>query len=93
MYPLKLAYASEVLSVSNAMKDFADVITMVFFFLLRTGEYTGASSDDAAFTLDDVYFYLGNRRLDNRTAPNHKIEAATAVSLTFTTQRISRVAM
>ena len=87
MYLLTMAYASEVFSVSIAEKAFADVITMAFFFLLRPGEYTGTTSDDAAFTLDDVCFHLGNRRLNNRTAPDHEIEAATAVSLTFTTQK------
>jgi hypothetical protein len=29
----------------------ADMITITFFFLLRSGEYTGTVSDDAAFKM------------------------------------------
>jgi hypothetical protein len=32
----------------------ADMITIAFFFLLRPGEYTGTTTDDASFCMDDV---------------------------------------
>lgn len=36
----------------------ADIMYIVFFFLLRPGEYTSTTNDNAAFTLDDVYLYI-----------------------------------
>jgi hypothetical protein len=65
----------------------ANVIVIAFFYLLRPGEYTGTTSDDAAFTLADIGLHVGNRRLDIFTAPSHDIHAATAASYTFTTQK------
>ena len=37
----------------------ADMICIAFFFLLRPGEYTGTTNDDAAFCLNDVCLHLG----------------------------------
>jgi hypothetical protein len=37
----------------------ADMITIAFFFLLRPGEYTGTTSDDTPFRLQDVHLYIG----------------------------------
>ena len=63
----------------------ADVACMAFFFLLRPGEYTGTTNDGAAFALDDVCLFLGNKQLDLKTATLH-----TKVSLFFTTQKNQR---
>jgi hypothetical protein len=41
-----------------------DIITIVFFFLLRPGEYTGTTTDDTPFRLQDMGLYSGPRRLD-----------------------------
>ena len=68
----------------------ADMICIAFFYLLRPGEYTGTTNDDAAFTLDDVRLNLGARHLDIKTAPLAEIEAATSMSLYFTTQKNQR---
>lgn len=65
----------------------ANTIVIAFFYLLRPGEYTGTTTDDAAFTLADIGLHVGNRRLDLFTAPAHDILAATAASYTFTTQK------
>ena len=68
----------------------ADIICIAFFFLLRPGEYTGTTNDDAAFTLGDVRLHVGQRRLDLPSAPLRDIQAATWVSLYFTTQKNQR---
>ena len=63
------------------------MICISFFFCLRTGEYTGTTSDDQVFSLNDVAFFLGDRKLNNETSSYNDIESATAVPLTFTTQK------
>lgn len=65
----------------------ANMICLAFFFCLRPGEYTGTTTDDQAFALDDVAFFLGDRRLSNRNSSDAEINAATAVHLIFTTQK------
>jgi hypothetical protein len=65
----------------------ADMIAITFFFLLRPGEYTGTTSDDTPFRLQDVHLYIGTRRLDTMLCTNAEINAATSVSYTFTTQK------
>ena len=39
------------------------------------------------FSLNDVAFFLGDRKLNNETSSYNDIESATAVPLTFTTQK------
>ena len=63
------------------------MICMAFYFCLCPGEYTGTTTDDQAFHLKDVTFFLGSRQLHNELSPNHNIVAAMAVTLTFTTQK------
>ena len=63
------------------------MMCLAFYFCLRPGEYTGTTSDDQAFALDDVAFYIGSRRLINASASSAEISAATSLQLTFTTQK------
>jgi hypothetical protein len=65
----------------------ADMIVIAFFFLLRPGEYTGTTSYDAPFRLQDVNLYIGGRKLDSATASLAELHAATSVSYKFTTQK------
>jgi hypothetical protein len=65
----------------------ADMIKITFFFLLRPGEYTGTTTDDTPFRLEDVALYVRDRRLDVMTASFVELDAATSVSYTFTTQK------
>ena len=83
-YALSAAHAAP---HADAMLAIADMAVIAFYFLLRPGEYTGASADNTPFTLADVQLFLGARRLDLFTAPPADLRAATAVSLTFTTQK------
>jgi hypothetical protein len=62
------------------------MIVIIFFFLLRPGEYTGTTIDNAPFRLQDVHIYIGGRKLDIRTASLAELDAATSVSYKFTTQ-------
>ena len=66
------------------------MIAIAFFFLLRPGEYTGTTSDDAAFKLADVSLFVNDTRLNFRTATTAQIQSATSVSYTFTTQKNAR---
>ena len=75
---------------SPAVKAYADITCLAFFFLLRPGEYTGTTSDEAAFSLDDIHLSLGSRQLNLATASTHEIESATSVGLYFTTQKNQR---
>ena len=68
-------------------KAIANMICIAFYFCLRPGEYTGTTTDDQAFALNDVAFFLGGRKLDNDTATDAAIASATHVTLTFTTQK------
>jgi hypothetical protein len=65
----------------------ADMITIIFFFLLRPGEYTGTTNDDTPFRLQDVKLYIGHRRLDTMLCSEAEVHGATSVSYTFTTQK------
>jgi ATP-dependent helicase YprA (DUF1998 family) len=67
----------------------ADMIDIAFFFLLRPGEYTGTTTDDTPFRLEDVVLYIRDRRLDVLTASTAELDAATSVSYNFTTQKNS----
>ena len=88
-YVLHAAYASDRTS-SPAEQAIADMVCLAFFYLLRPGEYTGTTNDDAAFALDDTRLYLGPRRLNLASASIAEIQAATSVSLYFTTQKNQR---
>ena len=64
-----------------------DMITIAFFFLLRPGEYTATKSDTQPFDFKAVQLFLGEQRLDLRTASTQTIHAATFASLTFDKQK------
>ena len=68
-------------------KAVANMICLAFFFCLRPGEYTGTTTDDQAFAVDDVVLFLGGRRLNNATATDDEVAMATHVHLIFTTQK------
>ena len=65
----------------------ADIICIAFFFLLRPGEYTIITTDDVTFILDNVYLYLGKRKLFLATATDNELGAAISCVLYFTTQK------
>ena len=72
---------------SNARQAVANMICVGFYFCLRPGEYTGTTTDDQAFAIEDVDLFLGTRLLNNSGATDAEILAATSVRLTFTTQK------
>ena len=76
-----LATASDV-----GFRAVADMICIAFFFLCRPGEHT-VTKDNTPFKAEDVKLYVGKRRIQWRTATEAELFAATAVSLTFTTQK------
>ena len=68
-------------------KAVADMLCIAFYFLLRPGEYTGTTTDDHPFLIQDVVLHLGNKPLDTYTADIRHLQAATSVTYTFTTQK------
>ena len=84
LYILRVAY--NITRRQDAMA-IADMICIAFFYLLRPGEYTAAKSDTTPFRIHDVELHLGNKQLDLYHSPLHELEAATACSYVFTTQK------
>ena len=72
---------------SHTLRAVADMIIIAFFFLLRPGEYTDTASDTTPFTFADAQLFLGPIRLNIATSTAAQLMAATAASLTFTTQK------
>lgn len=65
----------------------ADMIIIAFFFLLRPGEYTDATSDTTPFHFGDVQLMVGPVRLNILTCTDAELLQATSATLTFTTQK------
>lgn len=84
MHALAAAYGAAGTSGTQCISDMACI---AFFFLLRPGEYTGTTGDNAPFRLRDVQLFIGLRRLSLMTAPLADLQAATHTSLTFTDQK------
>jgi hypothetical protein len=74
--------ARDVASVS-----IAGMICIAFFFLLRPGEYTGTTSDDTIFRLQNMGLYIRDRKLNLFQCSGAELNAATSVSYTFTTHK------
>jgi len=75
-------------ATNDLTKATADMIIIAFFFLMRPGEYTDSSSEDACpFKLEDVQLFIGQTRIDLATASDDLIRQATFASLTFTWQK------
>jgi hypothetical protein len=84
VYILNLAHGK---SRQDDEQAIADMIAITFFFLLRPGEYTGTTTDDAFFCMQDISFYIGAIRLHTMSASPADLQAATSVVYTFTTQK------
>ena len=68
-------------------KAVADMTVLAFFFLLRPGEYVDTNSESTPFKIEDVNFYIGDTWLHPLTSTAEQLQAATRVTLTFTTQK------
>jgi hypothetical protein len=65
----------------------AGMLVIAFFFMLRPGKYTGATSYDAPFRQEDVHLYIGGRKLNSHSASLVELDAASSVSYKFMTQK------
>jgi hypothetical protein len=81
---LNRAFGTHGTAASQAV---ADMIVIAFYYLLRPGEYTGTTTDNAPFRLQDVQLFIGRRRLTLLQASPADLQASTSASLTFTTQK------
>ena len=84
---LHTAYRTATDSGDVGQACLADLLYIGFFFLCRPGEYTAASEGSRPFRFGDVQLWLGPRRLDLRSAPEHHLGQATCSGLTFTLQK------
>ena len=64
----------------------ANMMCIVFFFLLCPGEYTKMTTDDHAFALDNVALFIGTRRLHNKNSSEPELLTSMMLQSTFTTQ-------
>jgi hypothetical protein len=64
-----------------------DMIIIAFFFLLRPGEYTGASSNTTSFTLKDTQLFVGRDRIAPALYADPLFDLADFATLEFTTQK------
>jgi hypothetical protein len=65
----------------------ADLVIIAFFFLMRPGEYTAPTGENTPFTLANIQFFVGARRVQAGVATDDDLVHATFVSYTFTTQK------
>jgi hypothetical protein len=63
------------------------MITIAFYFLLCPGKYTGTTSDDTLFRLQEVELHVGDLLLDTMSPSSADLDATTTVSLTLTMQK------
>jgi hypothetical protein len=72
---------------SEANQAMAGMTTIIFFYLLRPGEYTGTTNDGAVIRLCDLQLWVGNQAVNLMYATEAQILASTSASLVFTTQK------
>ena len=84
MWLLDRAYDSDI--AIDLDKELADMICIAFFILPCPGKYTGFTSNDNNISLNDIYLYLGKRKLPFATTKDAELEAAASCDLHFTTQ-------
>ncbi len=88
--PISVVYHAANIAQQHATTEALAVINMIclaFFFLCRPGEYTAPTKDNATFRLQDVTFYVGNRRVLAPAATPFDLDRTTFVTLTFTNQK------
>ena len=69
------------------VKATADKIILVFFFLLRPGEYRATASDTEPFDFQSGQLFIGPLRINLTSAPDAEIHTATFASLAFDLQK------
>jgi hypothetical protein len=88
--PVSVIYHMVTQANAHASPDslaIADLIMIAFFFLMRPGEYTAPTGENTPFTLADIQFYVGARRVSASLATDEDLVHATFVTYTFTTQK------
>ena len=62
----------------------ANMICIAYYYCMRPGEYTGTSTNDWAFALEDIAFYIGLHCVDNEFFIDLKLGASTSTIYCFT---------
>ena len=66
------------------------MICLAFYYLLQVSKYSGSDANESVFTLDNVYCYIRQRKLNISTASYAELSTATSVRLHFDTQKNQR---
>ena len=90
--PVPIAVIYHLITRANAQASIdslaiADMVSIAFFFLMRPGEYTAPTGENTPFTLVDIQFYVGVRRVSASVATGDDLLHASFVTYTFTTQK------
>jgi hypothetical protein len=90
--PIPIAVIYHLITHANAhgtadSHAIADMVSIAFFFLMRPGEYTAPTGENTPFTLVDIQFYVGVRRVTASVASDDDLLQASFVTYTFTTQK------
>ena len=90
--PIPIAVIYHLITRANAQASIdslaiADMVSITFFFLMRPGEYTAPTGENTPFTLVDIQFYVGVRRVSASVATGDDLLHASFVTYTFTTQK------
>ena len=74
-------------SPSMEKESIANMMCIAFFYCMRPDKYTGTTTNEQAFALEDIMFYIGMRRLDNEFCTDLELEATTKTTYCFTKQK------
>lgn len=91
-FPILLHMADRAATQPNldqSTKAAIDMTIIAVFFLMRPGEYCNSSAEAHPFRLEDTQLLLGTSHLNLNTTPIETLHRATAVRLTFSTQKNS----
>ena len=74
-------------NADHATRAKVDMMIIAVFFLMRPGEYCNSTGEAHPFKMEDTRLFSGDRALDIHTASAEELQQASAVHLTFTTQK------
>ena len=67
--PVSIVLAAQTFTIVNKPSQeqevVANMICIAFYYCMHPGEYTGTTTYDQAFALEDIVFYISLRHLDN----------------------------
>ena len=72
---------------SMEKESITNMICITFYYCMRSGKYTSTTTNEQAFSLEDITFYIGMGCLDIEFCTDLELEAATQTTYCFTEQK------